>query len=194
MGLSAPALVSHTTFASSVDRFEADGNAFGPADGTLDFVDEFDDGSLAHGARVSSLGFKYQPAPGAYGPVQGAQIKKTPNGVFQLKVMVSGTHGFVNLLPPNPGVQADTNFLVWAGPNIAGRPPTARSARTPPALPRAQRAGPRRLRPAAVFPLRSPRGGGARRRRVLERIPTPGRRRPEAGAPRPEDRHGKPRR
>ena len=42
-----PAAAHHTTFSSSVDRFEIDGNAFGPADGTLDQVDEFDDGVLA---------------------------------------------------------------------------------------------------------------------------------------------------
>jgi len=35
------------TFSSSCDRFEIDGNTFGPADGTLDFVDEFDSGMLA---------------------------------------------------------------------------------------------------------------------------------------------------
>ena len=35
------------TFSSSCDRFEVDGNAFGPADGTPDFVDEFTAGTLA---------------------------------------------------------------------------------------------------------------------------------------------------
>jgi hypothetical protein len=42
-----PAVASHTIFSASVDRFEIDGNAFGPADGTLDQVDEFDNGTLA---------------------------------------------------------------------------------------------------------------------------------------------------
>ena len=35
------------TFTASCDRFEVDGNAFGPADGTPDFVDEFTAGTLA---------------------------------------------------------------------------------------------------------------------------------------------------
>jgi hypothetical protein len=34
------------TFSSSCDRFEVDGNAFGPADGTPDFVDDFTAGTL----------------------------------------------------------------------------------------------------------------------------------------------------
>ncbi len=34
-------------FSASCDRFEIDGNAFGAFDGTPDFVDEFDDGTLA---------------------------------------------------------------------------------------------------------------------------------------------------
>jgi hypothetical protein len=37
----------HTVFSFEVDRFEADGNAFGPLDGSPGFVDDFDDGSLA---------------------------------------------------------------------------------------------------------------------------------------------------
>jgi hypothetical protein len=36
-----------TPFTSSCDRFEVDGSAFGSADGVFDFVDEFDDGTLA---------------------------------------------------------------------------------------------------------------------------------------------------
>ena len=35
------------TFSSSCDRFEVDGNAFGAADGTSDFVDEFTSATLA---------------------------------------------------------------------------------------------------------------------------------------------------
>src|SRR5262249_48316396 len=34
-------------FSSSCDRFEVDGNVFGPADGVPDFVDEFDNGTIA---------------------------------------------------------------------------------------------------------------------------------------------------
>jgi hypothetical protein len=43
----APAAAHHTVFDYRVQRFEADGNGFGPADGVPDFVDEFDDGTLS---------------------------------------------------------------------------------------------------------------------------------------------------
>lgn len=49
-----PAEAFHTVFDYAVQRFEADGNAFGPADGVPDLVDEFDDGSLAPLWQVSS--------------------------------------------------------------------------------------------------------------------------------------------
>ncbi len=38
---------SHTVFDYAVERVEVDGNVHGPADGTVDLVDEFDDGVLA---------------------------------------------------------------------------------------------------------------------------------------------------
>jgi hypothetical protein len=44
---SLPVAAGAITFSSSVDRFEADGNEFGSADGVFDLVDEFDDASLA---------------------------------------------------------------------------------------------------------------------------------------------------
>ena len=47
-----PARAHHTTFSASVDRFEIDGNAFGPADGVPDQVDEFDDGTIAPNWQV----------------------------------------------------------------------------------------------------------------------------------------------
>jgi hypothetical protein len=43
---STPAAASHHVFSSSVDRFEVDGNVFGPFDGTVDYVDDFN-GTLA---------------------------------------------------------------------------------------------------------------------------------------------------
>ena len=36
-----PAWAFHTVFHFQVDRFEADGNVFGPADGVPDLVDDF---------------------------------------------------------------------------------------------------------------------------------------------------------
>src|SRR5262245_63371865 len=40
------AVAFHTIFDYQVDRVEVDGGAYGPADGTPDFVDEFDDDVL----------------------------------------------------------------------------------------------------------------------------------------------------
>jgi hypothetical protein len=66
-----PACAMHTTFSASVDRFEADGNVFGPADGIPDDVDEFDDGMLAPdwsillGTAVESGGVLTAKNPGA---------------------------------------------------------------------------------------------------------------------------------
>src|SRR5579864_3169162 len=45
LALGRPALA--VTFSSSCDRFEIDGSAFGPHDGTPDFVDEFNNGTFA---------------------------------------------------------------------------------------------------------------------------------------------------
>ena len=47
VSVSAPASAFHTPFAYRVDRFEADGNTFGPLDGTPGYVDEFADGSMS---------------------------------------------------------------------------------------------------------------------------------------------------
>src|SRR5262245_36990623 len=46
-GFVLPASASHPIFSSAVERFEIDGNVFGSADGALDFVDEFDNGTIA---------------------------------------------------------------------------------------------------------------------------------------------------
>ena len=43
----APSVARALTFSASLDRFEADGNTYGSADGVFDLVDEFDDGTLA---------------------------------------------------------------------------------------------------------------------------------------------------
>jgi hypothetical protein len=68
-----PARAHHTIFDYRVDRFEADGNAFGPFDGVADFVDEFDDGTLTwgvvSGTASESGGMLHLTNPGThYGP------------------------------------------------------------------------------------------------------------------------------
>jgi hypothetical protein len=47
-----PARAFHTIFHFTVDRFEVDGNAAGPFDGTPDLIDEFDGGDFAARWRI----------------------------------------------------------------------------------------------------------------------------------------------
>lgn len=70
-----PTDAHHTIFSFQVDRFEGDGNAFGPSDGVIDFVDEFDDGTLSpnwyhtiYGTVFESGGFLYITNPGTHLP------------------------------------------------------------------------------------------------------------------------------
>ena len=48
-------------------------------------------------------GFKYKDSKGEQGAVKSVQIKKTPSGVFQIKVTISGKLGVLIVTPPNPG-------------------------------------------------------------------------------------------
>jgi len=65
------------TFSSSVQRFEADGNVYGSADGVFDLVDEFDSGTLAPnwhillGSAEESGGVLRLHNPGVVEPLVG---------------------------------------------------------------------------------------------------------------------------
>src|SRR3990172_3612275 len=71
------AQASHTAFEYGVDRFEADGNLHGPADGTPDVVDEVDDGGLAplwqrfFGTLSGGDGFMLLQSPGTHFAIPG---------------------------------------------------------------------------------------------------------------------------
>ena len=64
-------------FSSSVERFEADGNVYGSADGVFDLIDEFDDGVLAPnwapllGTALESGGRLTLTSPGITVPLLG---------------------------------------------------------------------------------------------------------------------------
>jgi hypothetical protein len=72
-----PAPAFHTVFHFTVDRFEADGNVYGPAGGPADLVDEFDDGVLpptfyaAYGTATESGGRLHLQNPGTHFPGPG---------------------------------------------------------------------------------------------------------------------------
>ena len=59
-------------------------------------------------------GFKYKDRDGLYGPVKTAKIKKSGNA-FKIKIILLGRQGLISVIPPNPGVQADTNFSFGGG-------------------------------------------------------------------------------
>jgi hypothetical protein len=63
---------------------------------------------------LGSKGFKYVDSSALYGAVRLARIMKSGN-VFKIKAIVLGRQGPVNIVPPNPGVQADTNLSFGNG-------------------------------------------------------------------------------
>ena len=71
-------------------------------------------------SNVDGIGFKYADPMGANGPIKKAQIKRTPAGVFQIKMIISGKNGAVNIVPPNPGTQGDMNFHINMGDQYCG--------------------------------------------------------------------------
>jgi hypothetical protein len=61
--------------------------------------------------RLGSSGFKFLNPDGTSGPVRLARIKKSGNN-FRVKILISGKQGPVDVIPPNPGSQADTNLRI----------------------------------------------------------------------------------
>ena len=66
-------------------------------------------------------GFKYKDATGANGPIKTAKIKKTAGGTFQIKAVISGKIGTINVLPPNDGTGACTLFAIGGGDSYSVR-------------------------------------------------------------------------
>ena len=63
---------------------------------------------------VGATGYRYQDIVGAYGAVTLAQVKRTRSGVFQIKVLMSGKHGAIDVVPFQ-GADLDTNLSLAAG-------------------------------------------------------------------------------
>ena len=59
--------------------------------------------------------WKYVDKSGTYGPVKLARLQQAGNGTIQNKVVADGQHGAINVVPPNPGSIANTNFWVPGG-------------------------------------------------------------------------------
>jgi hypothetical protein len=96
---SAPRVASALPFSSSVQRFEADGNAYGSADGVFDLVDEFDDGVLAPnwtlllGTAVESGGVLTLRDPGVTIPLVG--LPQEISAVESTEEVANGAGDFV---------------------------------------------------------------------------------------------------
>jgi hypothetical protein len=52
---------------------------------------------------LGTTGYIYKDSKGANGPVKMAQLKATTSGVFQLKIVIGGKYGPVDVVPPDPG-------------------------------------------------------------------------------------------
>jgi hypothetical protein len=109
-------------FSSSCDRFEIDGNAFGPADGTADFVDEFTSGTLAPnwalllGTVVQTGGALVASNPGTavqLGPVP-FEISTAENAIHEIG---DGEGDFTmtsSWLPPLPATDTEFHMQLYS--------------------------------------------------------------------------------
>lgn len=110
------------TFSSSCDCFEVDGNAFGPADGTPDFVDEFTAGTLAPswalllGTAAEAGGALVARDPGA-----AIDLASTP---FEISTVENAIHEIGNgegsftmsssWLPPLPAIDTEFHMQLYS--------------------------------------------------------------------------------
>jgi hypothetical protein len=103
----------HTPFAYRVDRFEADGNTFGPLDGVPGYVDEFGDGTMspywyqAYGTATESGGYLVLQNPGVHFPSpDGSALdlsiagSSSPTWVWDGSGSFTATATWESVLPP----------------------------------------------------------------------------------------------
>jgi hypothetical protein len=75
---------------------------------------------------VSDIGFKYKDPSLANGAVKVAMIKKTPSGVFLVKVILKGSGSeSIDVVPGNPTLTYGTNFAVGGGDSYCSGTATA---------------------------------------------------------------------
>lgn len=98
-----------------------------PADGVAIFVDPTVDGATLtvetnDGAQTFTLpgagwspirnGFGYTDADGEFGATKRLTAKTNSQGVLTLKVSLSGAHGPLAVLPPDPGTEAAVGLAI----------------------------------------------------------------------------------
>jgi hypothetical protein len=144
-----PASASHTTFSSSVDRFEVDGNVFGPSDGVLDFVDEFDDGTLAPewsvllGSATEAGGVATMHSPGT--DVNIGPVHVDTSNIEKEDDVQDGAGNFTATsywVPALPGTNQEFHMQLYgvgsviesAGLQVTNMSPEVAAAKSPPGI------------------------------------------------------------
>ena len=74
-------------------------------------------------ASIGSLGFRYKDFDGP-GAVTAASIKKTPSGVFLVKLRVSGRTGPLDVVPQAGAASFDLNLTLGGGDSYCAGGPT----------------------------------------------------------------------
>jgi hypothetical protein len=69
----------------------------------------------ASGWTRNGPGWTYKDRSGANGPVKLARIRQTNNGATENKVILTGANGQIDIVPPNPGNEANANFRISNG-------------------------------------------------------------------------------
>ena len=62
-----------------------------------------------------SAGFRYKDGKGEQGAVRTVLIKKSLSGVFNVKVIIRGKNGTLNVVPPDPGTSAFVTVKLGVG-------------------------------------------------------------------------------
>jgi hypothetical protein len=114
-------LASGQTFSAAVDRFEADGNNFGSVGGALDFVDEFDNGTIAPdwapllGTAVEASGVVTLRDPGTPIPLPG--FNSVVSNIENEEGLANGAGDFTASaywLPAVPATDTEFHFQTYA--------------------------------------------------------------------------------
>src|SRR5262245_37300309 len=109
------------TFSAAVDRFEADGNNFGSVGGALDFVDEFDNGTIAPdwaqllGTSVEASGVVTLRDPGTPIPLPG--FNQVVSNIENEEELANGAGNFTATaywVPAVPAVDTEFHFQTYA--------------------------------------------------------------------------------
>ncbi len=72
-------------------------------------------------SQTGNLTFKYKDPRAEQGPVKGVIIKRTLNGTFSIKAIVSGRAAPLNIVPPDPGISGCMALKIGISPTAGDR-------------------------------------------------------------------------